>query len=180
LGAFADAGAVTTNDVDVYEKIKKLRNYGAAVRYQHELQGVNSRIDELTAAFLRVKLSKLDEWNARRKHIAARYLSDLRPLISDLSPPKVAPWATSAWHLFAIRHPQRDLLQEKLSCAGVTTLIHYPIPPHLTDAYQSMGYNERSFWVAERVCNEILSLPIGPHCTPEQQFAVIDHVGDVA
>ncbi len=168
LGAFADAGAVTTNDPAVYEKIKKLRNYGAAVRYQHELQGVNSRIDELTAAFLRIKLCKLDEWNARRKHIAERYLSDIRPLTSDLRLPAVASWATPVWHLFVVRHPNRDILQKKLADAGITTLIHYPIPPHLTGAYKPMGYVEGAFSVTEQLCGEILSLPIGPHLNDAQ------------
>ncbi len=170
LGAFADAGAVTTNDLSVYEKIKKLRNYGAAVKYQHELQGVNSRIDELTAAFLRIKLRKLDEWNSRRKKIAGIYFneSEIGNRKSEMILPPVPEWADPSWHLFVIRHPQRDLLQKKLQEAGVNTLIHYPVPPHRTGAYQQMGFKAGDFSVTEQLCSEILSLPIGPHLSDAQ------------
>lgn len=174
LGAFADAGAVTTNDAVVYAKIKKLRNYGAAVKYQHELQGVNSRIDELTAAFLRVKLRKLDEWNARRKKIADLYLDQLSTANCQL--PTVACWNQHAWHLFVIRHPKRDLLQKTLSEAGIGTLIHYPVPPHLTGAYQSLGFKAGDFPVTEQLCSEILSLPIGPHLRDEQVEFLVEHL----
>jgi dTDP-4-amino-4,6-dideoxygalactose transaminase len=174
LGAFADAGAVTTNDQAVYEKVKKLRNYGAAVKYQHELQGVNSRIDELTAAFLRVKLRKLDEWNARRKKIAAKYLTDFCPLTSDLCLPFVPDWAEPSWHLFVIRHPRRDQLQKKLSEAGINTLIHYPIPPHLTGAYQELGFRVGDFPGTEKICSEILSFPIGPHLSVDQMDLILN------
>ncbi len=166
LGAFADAGAVTTNDPDLYTKVRKLRNYGSVVKYQHELQGVNSRIDELTAAFLCIKLRKLDEWNERRKKIAAFYLTHLPPATCHL--PLVSEWIEPSWHLFVIRHPQRDLLQKKLSEAGVSTLIHYPVPPHLTGAYQNLGFKAGDFPVTEQLCGEILSLPIGPHLRDEQ------------
>ena len=170
LGAFADAGAVTTNDRSIYEKVKKLRNYGAAVKYQHELQGVNSRIDELTAAFLRVKLRKLDEWNARRKKIAAFYLTHLPPATCHL--PLVPEWTEPSWHLFVIRHPHRDQLQKQLAEAGIGTLIHYPVPPHRTGAYQKLGFKAGDFLVTEQLCSEILSLPIGPHLSKEQAEAV--------
>lgn len=166
LGAFADAGAVTTDDPMLAEKIRKLRNYGCVVRYQHELQGVNSRIDELTAAFLRVKLCKLDEWNSRRKKIAAFYLTHLPPATCHL--PAVAEGVEHAWHLFVIRHPQRDLLQKKLSEAGISTLIHYPVPPHLTDAYQNLGFKAGDFPATEQLCSQFLSLPIGPHMNTVQ------------
>lgn len=178
LGAFADAGAVTTNDAVVYAKIKKLRNYGAAVKYQHELQGVNSRIDELTAAFLRVKLRKLDEWNARRNKIAAFYLSHLPPAACRL--PAVTEGLEPAWHLFVIRHPKRDLLQKALSEAGIGTLIHYPIPPHLTGAYQNLGFKAGDFPVTEQLCSEILSLPIGPHLPEKNAVQVATVIRDFA
>jgi dTDP-4-amino-4,6-dideoxygalactose transaminase len=166
LGAFSDAGAVVTNDPGVAEKVRKLRNYGSAVKYQHELQGINSRIDELTAAFLRVKLTKLEEWNARRKKIAAFYMAQLPT--DHLGLPTVAEGAEHAWHLFVIRHPQRDVLQKRLAEAGIHTLIHYPIPPHLSDAYTGMGYKPGDYPVAEQLCSEVISLPIGPHLKDEQ------------
>lgn len=181
LGAFADAGAVTTNDPDLYTKVRKLRNYGSVVKYQHELQGVNSRIDELTAAFLRVKLRKLDEWNARRKMIAERYLAELSVVGCQLSGgsrssvirlPFVPDWVEPSWHLFVIRHPRRDLLQKKLSEAGIGSLIHYPVPPHLTGAYQSLGLKHGDFPNTEQLCSEILSLPIGPHLSATQADSV--------
>lgn len=168
LGAFSDAGAVVTNNAELAEKVRKLRNYGCVVKYQHELQGANSRIDELTAAFLRIKLRHLDEWNERRSVIAEKYLADLRPLTSDLLLPQVAPWAMPAWHLFVIRHSNRDELQKQLATLGIGSLIHYPVPPHLTGAYESLGYKMGIFPIAETVCNEVLSLPIGPHLSDEE------------
>ncbi|MFA6173005.1 MAG: DegT/DnrJ/EryC1/StrS family aminotransferase [Kiritimatiellales bacterium] len=173
LGAFADAGAVTTSDLPVYEKIKKLRNYGAAVKYQHEMQGVNSRIDELTAAFLRIKLRKLDEWNARRRDIAEKYLAGLRTLSSVLSLPSVPEWADSSWHLFVIRHPKRDLLQQKLVEKGVSTLIHYPVSCSCSGAYATT-HGHLNLSVAEFLSKSVLSLPMGPHLSTPQQQRVVD------
>jgi dTDP-4-amino-4,6-dideoxygalactose transaminase len=178
LGAFTDAGAVTTNDAGLAQKIRKLRNYGSAVKYQHELKGFNSRLDELQAAFLRVKLRHLDDWNARRRRIAARYLDGLNSEIgnqkSEIIPPFVPDWADPAWHLFVIRHPQRDLLQKKLAEAGIGTLIHYPIPPHLSGAYCSpqSAIRNPQLPVAEALASQVLSLPMGPHVTLEQATAV--------
>jgi dTDP-4-amino-4,6-dideoxygalactose transaminase len=183
LGAFADAGAVVTNDIALAEKVRMLRNYGAVIKYRHELQGTNSRVDELTAAFLRIKLRKLDEWNKRRKKIAERYLVEFSVDSGQLADgsralglclPQVAPWATPIWHLFVIRHPNRDTLQKKLAEAGIGSLIHYPVPPHLTPAYESLGYPRRAFSVAERACGEVLSVPIGPHLQPEQARQVAE------
>ena len=171
LGAFSDAGAVVTSDEALAEKVKKLRNYGAAVKYQHELPGINSRIDELTSAFLRVKLAKLDEWNARRQEIAAQYLS-LLDGVADLTLPRVMPGCVHAWHLFVVRHPRRDLLQTRLSEAGIGSLIHYPVPPHLAPAYSPLGFGAGDFPVAEQLANEVVSLPIGPHVTREQAECV--------
>lgn len=168
LGAFADAGAVVTNDAELAVKVRKLRNYGCVVKYQHELQGTNSRIDELTAAFLRIKLRKIDVWNARRAEIADKYLTDPGSLTSGLLLPKVASWAKPVWHLFVIRHPDRDALQKKLTDAGIGSLIHYPVPPHLISAYEHLGYGCGSFPVTEKVCGEVLSLPIGPHCSIDE------------
>ena len=175
LGAFCDAGAVVTQDPYVHEKVKKLRNYGSAVKYQHELQGINSRIDELTAAVLRVKLNQLSKWNERRGRIAAVYGAALKG-VQGLVLPECKPGSTHAWHLYVVRHPGRDELQARLSAVGVGTLIHYPVLPHLSPAYKSLGYKSGDFPVAERLCAEILSLPIGPHLADEQVACVAEQI----
>jgi len=168
LGAFTDAGAVVTNDPLVAEKVRKLRNYGSAVKYHHDLQGINSRIDELTAAFLRVKLQKLNEWNERRQQIAQRYLSAFATC-PEIMLPQTMPECVHAWHVFVIRNPHRDWLIKSLSARGVVALIHYPIPVHLSAAYSSQGYQMGDFPVAELVASEVLSLPMGPHLSSDQQ-----------
>ena len=162
LGAFTDAGAVITNDDALASKISKLRNYGSSVKYHHELMGINSRIDELTAAILRVKLSRLNEWNARRQHIAQSYLDEFADN-RCVACPQVMEGCQHAWHLFVVRHQKRDVLQRALSACGIGSLIHYPIPPHLSEAYGFLGYKKGAFKVAEQVADEVLSLPIGPH-----------------
>jgi dTDP-4-amino-4,6-dideoxygalactose transaminase len=170
LGALGDAGAVTTNDPVLAEKVRTLRNYGARIKYQHDLPGFNSRIDELQAAFLRVKLRKLDEWNFRRKTIARQYLQGLADT-PGLELPFVPAWANPVWHLFVIRTPNRDELHKKLADAGIGTLIHYPVPPHLSGAYANHQVPTSGSWclpIAERLTATILSLPIGPHITVEQ------------
>lgn len=167
LGAFADAGGVTTNDPDLADRVRTLRNYGSKRKYHYETQGMNSRLDELQAAFLRVKLRYLDEWNRRRGEIAGRYLSDLSSTTCQL--PVTPAWALPVWHLFVIRHPQRDELQQHLAAAGIQTIIHYPIPPHLTHAYPA---GNLSLPVSEQLAKEVLSLPIGPHLTDEQTAIV--------
>ena len=172
LGAFSDAGAVTTNDPQLAERMARLRNYGSKIKYQHEEAGLNSRLDELQAAFLRIKLRYLDEWNARRSKIAQIYLSQLSTLNSQLILPHIPSWATPAWHLFVIRHPRRDALQQKLAEAGIGTLIHYPVPPHLSGAYSTMHLPPGTFSIAEQLANTVLSLPIGPHINEEQVLAV--------
>jgi dTDP-4-amino-4,6-dideoxygalactose transaminase len=173
LGAFGDAGAVTTNDDDLADRVRMLRNYGAKVKYQHELAGVNSRIDELQAAFLRVKLAYLDEWNARRKQIAALYLSQLSVLNAQLVLPSVPEWADPVWHLFVVRHPNRYALQKHLENAGVQTLIHYPVPAHLSGAYKQLGIPSGALPICERLSKEVLSLPIGPQLDSGQVKAVM-------
>jgi dTDP-4-amino-4,6-dideoxygalactose transaminase len=173
LGAFSDAGAVTTNDPELAERLVRLRNYGSKAKYQHEELGLNSRLDELQAAFLRAKLRHLDEWNERRKRAAAVYLSELQGLNSQLTLPFVPDWADPVWHLFVVRHPQRDGLQRKLAEAGVGTLIHYPLPPHLSHAYANLSFAKGSFPVAEEIASTALSLPMGPHFGAQAQDAVI-------
>lgn len=163
LGAFGDAGAVTTNDAQLVENISILRNYGSRTKNVHSARGFNSRLDELHAAQLRVKLRHLDEWNQRRRDLAAFYMRVLRPVLTDLSLPYILEGTEPVWHVFVMRHADRDSLQKHLANAGIQTLIHYPIPPHLQDAYKDLGYKEGSFTVAERLSKQVLSLPISPH-----------------
>jgi dTDP-4-amino-4,6-dideoxygalactose transaminase len=172
LGAFSDAGAVTTNDPQLAERIARLRNYGSAIKYRHEEAGLNSRLDELQAAFVRIKLRHLDAWNERRKGIAETYLSRFGRLSSQLVLPCVPAWAEPVWHLFVVRHPQRDRLQEKLTAAGIGTLIHYPVPPHISGAYAGLSALG-PLPIAEELAATVLSLPIGPHLTTQHVEAVI-------
>jgi dTDP-4-amino-4,6-dideoxygalactose transaminase len=167
LGAFSDGGAITTNDDEVARKARMLRNYGSEKRYYHDIPGINSRIDELQAAFLRVKLRKLDEWNSRRAALAEQYISQFSAFNFQLLP-FVPEWASPVWHLFVIRHPQRDALQKHLDDHGIQTIIHYPIPPHLSGAYKMFGSAPGFFPVAGVWSSEALSLPIGPHFTMEE------------
>ncbi len=168
LGAFADAGAVTTNDDTLADRVRVLRNYGSRRKYYNEVQGFNSRLDELQAAFLRVKLARLDEWNARRKELADLYRSQLSTLDAQLSLPAVPTWAEPVWHLFVVRHPRRDELQRRLTEAGIGTLIHYPVPPHLSQAYAELNIRQGSLPIAEASADTVLSLPMGPHLSRGQ------------
>lgn len=163
LGALGDGGAVTTNDPELADRIRVLRNYGSRVKYVNEVKGFNSRLDPIQAAVLRVKLRVLDEWNARRRGIAQRYLEGLAG--SGLVLPQVADWAEPVWHLFVVRHTQRDAVVQQLNAAGVGTLIHYPVPPHLQEAYAEMGFGVGAFPVAERMAGEVVSLPMGGQMT---------------
>ena len=166
LGAFGDAGAVTTNDDELAEKVRILRNYGSKVKYVNLEQGYNSRMDEIQAAVLRVKLRHLDEWNERRRQIAEYYLERLQN--TGLGLPYVPEWAAPVWHLFVIRTKQRDTLQKYLQQQGIGTLIHYPIPPHLQAAYRELNLGQGTFPISEAIHNEVLSLPIGPHLDESQ------------
>ena len=162
LGAFSNGGAITTSDADLARRARRLRNYGSERRYYHEEAGGNSRLDELQSAFLRIKLRRLNSWNERRKKIAAIYLERLAGL-EGITLPVIANWAESSWHLFVVKANKRDALQAALAEEGIQTAIHYPIPPHLSGAYQEMGLKAGSFPVAEDFGNKALSLPIGPH-----------------
>jgi len=166
LGALGDAGAVTTDDDELAEKLRVLRNYGSKEKYFNEVKGFNSRLDELQAAFLRVKLRKLDEWNDSRKKIAAYYIDALSN--SELKLPYVPEWADPVWHLFVVRSNRRDELKQYLTEMNVGTVIHYPVPPHLQPAYVELGYKKQDFQIAETIHNEILSLPNGPTMSSEQ------------
>jgi dTDP-4-amino-4,6-dideoxygalactose transaminase len=178
LGALGDAGAVTTNDPDIADSIRVLRNYGSRVKYENEVQGYNSRLDPVQAAMLRVKLKVLDTWNTRREKIAARYTAALTE--TGLVLPTVPAWATPAWHLYVVQSSRRDSLQKKLKEAGIKTLIHYPIPPHLQKAYTKTGYTNRLFPITERLARQVLSLPMGPQLDDERVAEVIDTLSDVA
>lgn len=178
LGAIGDGGAVTTNDLDLAERIRVLRNYGSQLKYHNEVVGFNSRLDELQAALLRVKLTKLDEWNERRRQVAAHYLWELAGQ-RQLMLPYVPEWAEPVWHLFVVRHAQRDALQKDLTAAGVGTMIHYPIPPHLQPAYAELDGKEGDFPVSEKMAKEVLSLPMGPHLTETESSSVVSAVQKV-
>jgi dTDP-4-amino-4,6-dideoxygalactose transaminase len=161
LGALGDGGAVTTNDPGVAERLRLLRNYGSRTKYVNEVRGTNSRLDPLQAAVLRVKLRHLDAWNERRKGVAELYMRELRDL--KLALPAVPEWADPVWHLFVVGVDERDRIQADLQKAGVTSLIHYPIPPHLQLAYADLGIARGALPIAEDLAGSVLSLPIGPH-----------------
>ena len=159
LGAFGDAGGITTNNGELAEKIRKLRNYGSTCKYQHEIVGYNSRLDPIQASVLSVKLNHLDEWNARRRKVA-QYYSNLL-IDSTLRLPEVAPWAEPVWHLYVVRSQAREKLQRQLTEQGIGTMIHYPLAPHEQSAYK--GNVKGKLPIAEKMAREVISLPIGPH-----------------
>jgi dTDP-4-amino-4,6-dideoxygalactose transaminase len=169
LGALGDAGAVTTNDPQLAEVIRQLRNYGSAQKYHNTYLGVNSRLDELQAAFLRIKLPQLDRDNALRRAIAARYTTEINNPTIQL--PIYTSQADQVFHLYVIRTAQRDKLQAYLAQHEIQTLIHYPIPPHKQNALAS--WNAQSFPITEAIHHEVLSLPISPIMTDEQVDRVI-------
>lgn len=177
LGALGDGGAITTNDGVLTDKLKILRNYGSQVKYHNDVKGYNSRLDELQAAFLRVKLKKLDESNARRKIIASYYtklLFDFKGAVL----PFVPEWADPVWHLYVVKCADRDSLIKKLAQSDIYAMIHYPIPPHLQPAYADMGLLRGDFPVAESLHREVASLPIGPDMSMEQLDSVIRVLSD--
>lgn len=171
LGAIGDGGAVTTNDSELALKIRLLRNYGSRVKYVNEIRGYNTRLDELQAAFLRVKLKKLDEWNSRRGIIANIYLKNLQDCSYVL--PNLDSLSNPVWHLFVVRSLNRDILEKKLKKLGISTLVHYPIPPHLSGAYVEYKSKFNSFPITEKLSSEIISIPISPHITEDQTQTVI-------
>jgi dTDP-4-amino-4,6-dideoxygalactose transaminase len=166
LGAIGDGGAVTTNDPELAETIKMLGNYGSLLKYHNEVKGFNSRLDELQAAFLREKLKKLDGWNEQRKSVASCYLKELKEC--DLILPFVPDWADPVWHLFVVCAQNREKIQLKLRDAGVDTMIHYPIPPHLQGAYAELGYKVDSFPISERIHKTVFSLPMASSLSAAQ------------
>lgn len=161
LGAFGDGGAITTDNEELARKAAVIRNYGSKYKYINDVKGLNSRLDPLQAAILRVKLSKLDEWNTRRKEIAEIYDKGFKS--TGLFSPREECNSNSSWHLYVLRHSNRDVIVKKLNELGINVLIHYPIPPHLQKAYGSLGYVRGAFPIAEKLSDEVFSLPIGPH-----------------
>ena len=172
LGALGDGGAVVTSDADLARRIRQLRNYGSEIKYDHQLAGFNSRLDELQAAVLRVKLRHLDDWNARRRSAAAYYLSRLLPARIGL--PAVPHFADPVWHLFVIRSERRDALRVALAAKSIETGIHYPVPPHMQPAYAHLEMPAGSLPISERLHAQVLSLPIGPTITQEQLARVVE------
>lgn len=166
LGAFGEAGAVTTQQAEIADKLRVLRNYGSRVRYHNEVVGYNSRLDELQAGFLRVKLNCLPDWNQRRAKLAGIYLEELAD-VPGLQIPFVPDWAEPVWHLFVVQCEGRDSVRKSLEEAGVQTLIHYPIPSHLSGAYADLKIPKGSFPIAEKMADSLISLPIGPHHEPD-------------
>lgn len=177
LGALGDGGAVTTSDPALAARVRSLRNYGSRRKYEHVERGLNSRLDELQAALLRVKLRHLDEGNAQRRSLSARYRSGLaaRP---DIVPVAHVHGAEPVDHLFVVRTADRDRLAKELLAAGVETGVHYPTPPHLSPAYAA-SHGDAALPVSERWASQVLSLPIGPTMTVEQVAMVLDAIAGV-
>ena len=159
LGAFGDAGAVVTDDEELYKKLKMLRNYGSEKKYHNHIEGVNSRLDEMQAALLRVKLSHIEELNAERVVIARRYNTEIKNPAIQLPSMRVAE-NNHVYHQYVIRTKERDKFQKYLADNGIKTVIHYPIPPHLAECYQYLGYGIGNFPIAEKYANDVLSLPM--------------------
>lgn len=171
LGALGDAGAITTNDAGLAEKVRVLRNYGSQQKYHNEVVGYNSRLDELQAALLRVKLPELPEWTRQRQQVAAWYEQHLTG-IAGLRRPAVAAGATHVYHLYVVHTPRRDALQQHLAAQGIGTLIHYPVPPHRQQAYAGLNMPAGAFPIAEELADTCLSLPLWPGMTEAHVAAV--------
>lgn len=176
LGALGDGGAVLTNDAAIAGKVKQLRNYGSHVKYQHDMLGCNSRLDEMQAALLRVKLAHLDDWNEHRRQVASHYLQELAS--ADVVLPHVPEFAEPVWHLFVVRSRQRDALKAHLEGLGVATMVHYPIPPHRQQCYAEMA--RLRLPIAERLAAEVLSLPISSSLSQAEAQAVVAAVQQFA
>ena len=172
LGAVGDGGAVTTNDSELAQRIRILSNYGSRVKYENEIQGFNSRLDPIQAAVLSIKLKYLDEWNLRRSAIAKIYTHELSE--TNLTLPYVPAWVEPVWHQYVVRTLGRDALQETMKRYGISTMIHYPIPPHLQMAYANLRISKSELPLASCMAKEMLSLPIGPHMNSKQSGCVLE------
>jgi dTDP-4-amino-4,6-dideoxygalactose transaminase len=178
LGACGEGGAVTTNDDEIARQVRMLRDHGQAQKYYHELEGYNGRLDAIQAGILRMKLRHLTEWNEKRRECARRYEELLGSADAEIGLPYEPLWAKAVYHLFVIRVGNRDQLQKHLAQEGIGTGIHYPIPLHLQNAYRYLAYKSGDFPVAERVASEIISLPMFPNLTVEQQERVVSAIGN--
>lgn len=176
MGAFGDAGAIVTNDAKIADDIKVFRNYGSEKRYYNRVVGTNSRLDELQAGLLRVRLAHMEEITQEKKMIAKRYTEGIcNPL---LRLPTLREEAESVWHQYVVRCNERERLQKYLEEHGIGTIIHYPIPPHMSEAYQYLGYGKGDFPIAEKYADEVLSLPIYNGITEEEQQFVIQTLNE--
>jgi len=175
LGAFGDAGGVTTEDPALHEKLMALRNYGSPKKYHHPVFGTNSRLDSIQACVLRVKLPLLDQFNSSRRNIARNY-NEMLQNVGDLKLPEIPAGEAHVFHLYVVRTKHRDELMTFLNAEGVGASIHYPFPCHLQGAYKDLGYKAGSLPVTERLAKEILSLPVYPEMTPDQQQQVVAKV----
>jgi len=178
LGAFGDGGAVVTNDATIYEKALMYRDYGRQGRYEHKVKGFNSRLDTLQAVILSAKLKRLDKWNKMRGEMGNYYCKVLGS-IKEVQAPQIKPDRTHIFQTFVVRVKDRDRILEALKKEGIGVLIHYPIPLHLQEAYKDLGYKRGDFPVAEKVADEILSLPMFPHISKKQIDYVCDKLGKV-
>ena len=173
LGACGEAGAVTTNDREIAETVRKLRDHGQAAKYYHDIEGYNGRLDAIQAGILSTKLPRLPEWNSQRRQIAKKYgeqLGDIDGVVVPFEPT----WSRAIYHLYVVRLPDRQEMQDSLRAAGIGTGIHYPVPLHAQQAYRGLGYRDGDLPVTERVSTEIVSLPMYPQLTDSQQAKVVD------
>ena len=175
LGAAGDAGAVTTSDSDLADRVRVLGAHGSATRYVHDVIGMNSRLDAVQAIYLRAKLSRLEKWNELRRAAAQRY-TELLAEVDGVVAPVVAPGNEHVWHLYVIQVAERDRVVAEMQAAGVGAAIHYPTPVHLTGAYAALGQGAGSFPVAEAAARRIMSIPMFPHLTQAQQERVVDRL----
>ena len=178
IGAFGDGGAIVTNDDKIAEDFRVFRNYGSEKRYYNKIVGANSRLDEMQAGLLRVRLSHADAMGAERSKIAERYTAELHNPKIEL--PKVRENCTAVWHQYVIRCEERDRLIEYLDEKGIGTIIHYPIPPHLAEAYNYLGYEEGAFPITEKCAKTVLSIPMYVGMTEEEQTQVIEAINAFA
>nr|WP_305081270.1 DegT/DnrJ/EryC1/StrS family aminotransferase [Oceanotoga teriensis] len=176
LGAFGDAGAIVTDNFEIAEKVKMLRNYGSQEKYHNKIEGINSRLDEIQASLLNVKLKHYNELRKERVKIANRYLSEITNPKIEL--PKIRKGSEHVWHLFEIKTKERDKLQKYLQDRGIGTQIHYPIPPHLSEAYEYLGYKKGDFSITEELANTLLSLPIYDGMKDEEVDYVIKNINE--
>jgi len=176
LGACGEAGAVTTNDETISERIRMLRDHGQGQKYYHDLEGYNGRLDAIQAGLLRVKLRHLEEWNRKRREVAACYHQLFSPVAEIITPPYEPSSCNAVYHLYVVRSKQREALRTHLAEVGIGTGIHYPVALHLQKAYLGLGHKQGDFPIAEKVAAEVLSLPMYPQLRPDQQQRVAEEV----